>query len=111
MAKYKYGFFMPEDNVFKAKRGLDESVVRIISNIKKEPEWMLDNRLAAYQKFLKMKMPSWGADLSGIDFANIFYYVKASQKTEKNWNDVPADIKTTYDRLGIPEAEKEFMDH
>lgn len=109
MAKYKYGFFMPEDNVFKAKRGLDESVVRIISNIKKEPEWMLDNRLAAYQKFLKMKMPSWGADLSGIDFANIFYYVKASQKTEKNWNDVPADIKTTYDRLGIPEAEKEYL--
>ena len=100
---------MPEDNVFKAKRGLDESVVRIISNIKKEPEWMLDNRLAAYQKFLKMKMPSWGADLSGIDFANIFYYVKASQKTEKNWNDVPADIKTTYDRLGIPEAEKEYL--
>ncbi|PJE67167.1 Fe-S cluster assembly protein SufB, partial [Candidatus Shapirobacteria bacterium CG10_big_fil_rev_8_21_14_0_10_36_6] len=98
-----------EDNVFKAKRGLDESVVRIISNIKKEPEWMLDNRLAAYQKFLKMKMPSWGADLSGIDFANIFYYVKASQKTEKNWNDVPADIKTTYDRLGIPEAEKEYL--
>jgi len=109
MAKYKYGFFMPEDNVFKVKRGLDESVVRIISNIKKEPEWMLDNRLAAYQKFLKMKMPSWGADLSGIDFANIFYYVKASQKTEKNWNDVPADIKTTYDRLGIPEAEKEYL--
>ena len=100
---------MPEDNVFKAKRGLDESVVRIISNIKKEPEWMLDNRLAAYQKFLKMKMPLWGADLSGIDFANIFYYVKASQKTEKNWNDVPADIKTTYDRLGIPEAEKEYL--
>jgi len=109
MAKYKYGFSMPEDNVFKAKRGLDESVVTTISQIKDEPKWMLDNRILAYKKFLDMKMPSWGADLSGIDFANIFYYVKASQKTEKSWDDVPADIKTTYDRLGIPEAEKEYL--
>lgn len=100
---------MPEDNVFKAKRGLDESVVRTISTIKKEPQWMLNNRMKAYEKFLDLKMPNWGADLSGIDFANIFYYVKASAKTEKSWNDVPADIKTTYDRLGIPEAEKEYL--
>ena len=76
---------MPEDNVFKAKRGLDESVVHTISQIKNEPDWMLNNRLKAYEKFVDMKMPSWGADLSGIDFANIFYYVKASQKTEKSW--------------------------
>lgn len=100
---------MPEDNVFKAERGLNEEVVRIISKIKSEPAWMLENRIAAYKKFGEMKMPTWGADLSKIDFANIFYYVKASQKTEKSWDDVPADIKTTYDRLGIPEAEKEYL--
>jgi Fe-S cluster assembly protein SufB len=100
---------MPESNVFKAKRGLNEEVVRTISEIKKEPEWMLNNRLLAYNKFMVMPMPNWGADLSGINFANIFYYVKASQKTEKNWDDVPSDIKTTYDRLGIPEAEKEYL--
>ncbi|MFA7300763.1 MAG: Fe-S cluster assembly protein SufB [Candidatus Shapirobacteria bacterium] len=109
MAKYKYGFSMPEDNVFKAERGLNEEVVRIISKIKEEPEWMLKDRLLAYEKFISMPMPNWGADLSGIDFANIFYYVKASQKMEKSWDDVPKDIKTTYDRLGIPEAEKEYL--
>lgn len=109
MAKYKYGFSMPEDNVFKAKRGLDKEVVSTISAMKKEPEWMTQNRIKAYEKFLEMKMPNWGADLSGIDFANIFYYVKASSKTEKSWNDVPNDIKETYDRLGIPEAEKEYL--
>jgi len=100
---------MPENNVFKAKRGLSEEVVKTISAMKDEPEWMTDNRLKSYKKFLEMKMPKWGADLSGIDFDNIFYYVKASEKTEKNWDDVPADIKTTYDRLGIPEAEKEYL--
>jgi Fe-S cluster assembly protein SufB len=107
--KYKYGFSMPEDNVFKSKRGLDLEVVKTISTMKKEPKWMLDNRIAAFLKFGEIKMPKWGAELSEIDFANIFYYVKASQKTEKNWNDVPSDIKTTYDRLGIPEAEKEYL--
>lgn len=107
--KYKYGFSMPEDNVFKAKRGLNKEVVLTISNIKKEPDWMQKNRLAAYEKFMSMPMPNWGADLSKIDFANIFYYVKASQKMEKSWDDVPSDIKKTYDRLGIPEAEKEYL--
>lgn len=109
LENYKYGFSMPEDNVYKAQRGLNEEVVRTISTMKNEPEWMLNNRLKAYKKFLETKMPSWGADLSEINFANIFYYVKASQKTEKSWDDVPSDIKKTYDLLGIPEAEKDYL--
>lgn len=107
--EYKYGFSMPENHVFKAKRGLSEEVVGIISAMKNEPEWMREYRMAAFEMFNKMPMPSWGPDLSEIDFNNIFYYIKPNQKTEKSWDDVPSDIKTTYDRLGIPEAEKAYL--
>lgn len=107
--RYKYGFSVPEKYVFRAKRGLDEGVVRQISEIKKEPEWMRDYRIEAFGLFLKKSMPDWGADLTGINFEEIYYYVKPNRGVEKNWEDLPPEIKTTYDRLGIPEAEKKYL--
>ena len=105
----KYGFADVEDYVFKAERGLDEKVVRSISAMKGEPEWMLNIRLQAYRNFLDRPMPDWGADLSGIDFANIFYYIKPSAQQEDSWEDVPGYIKDTFNKLGIPEAEQKFL--
>ena len=107
--KEKYGFSVPEDYVFKAKRGLSEEVVREISWMKKEPEWMLKNRLRALSIFRKKPMPNWGADLSVIDFENIFYYLRATDRQSKTWEDLPSDIKATYDKLGVPEAERNFL--
>jgi Fe-S cluster assembly protein SufB len=107
--KEKYGFFVPEEYVFKAKRGLNEDVVREISFMKQEPEWMTKFRLRALQIFNKKAMPTWGADLSVIDFDNIFYYLKAQDKQGKTWDDIPDDIKKTFDRLGVPEAERKFL--
>lgn len=106
---YKYGFSVPEDYVFKAQRGLNEDVVRSISAHKNEPEWMLDFRLKSYQHFLERPMPEWGADLSRIDFDNIYYYIKPTEGQANSWEDLPADIKDTWDRLGIPEAERKFL--
>lgn len=105
----KYGFHVPEDYVFKAKRGLNEAVVREISMLKGEPQWMLDFRLKALEIFNKKPMPNWGADLSGIDFDNIYYYIKPTDHSTKSWDEVPEDIKHTFDRLGIPEAEQKFL--
>ena len=92
-----------------SKKGLSKQVVESISKMKDEPQWMLDFRLRSYDIFMKKQMPTWGADLSKIDFQNIYYYAKASEKTEKNWDDVPEDVKNTFDKLGIPEAEKKFL--
>jgi len=92
-----------------SKKGLTKDTVREISQLKEEPEWMLDFRLRAYDIFMKKPMPQWGGDLNKIDFQNIFYYAKASEKTEKNWDDVPENVKNTFDKLGIPEAEKKFL--
>ena len=92
-----------------SKKGLSKEVVESISKMKEEPQWMLDFRLRSYEIFMKKPMPTWGADLSAIDFQNIYYYAKASEKTEKNWDDVPEDVKNTFDKLGIPEAEKKFL--
>ncbi len=105
----KYGFSDAEDYVFKAERGLNEKIVRSISAMKNEPEWMLDFRLKAYQHFLERPMPDWGADLSEIDFDNIYYYIKPSAQEEDDWEDVPGYIKDTFDKLGIPEAEQKFL--
>ena len=105
----KYGFFDPEKFVFKAKRGLSEDVVKEISWMKGEPEWMLKYRLRALQIFNRKPMPTWGADLSKIDFDNIFYFLRASEKQGKSWDEVPEDVKKTFDRLGIPEAERKFL--
>src|SRR5881394_2188051 len=107
--KEKYGFFVPEDYIFKAKRGLNEEIVKEISWMKGEPEWMTKFRLRSLEIFRKKPMPNWGADLSVIDFENIFYYLKASDKQSKSWEDLPPDIKATYDRLGVPEAERKFL--
>jgi len=92
-----------------SKKGLTKDTVREISNLKDEPEWMLNFRLRAYDVFMKKPMPQWGGDLNKIDFQNIYYYAKASEKTEKNWDDVPENVKNTFDKLGIPEAEKKFL--
>ena len=107
--KEKYGFFDPEKFVFKAKRGLNADVVKEISWMKNEPEWMTKFRLRALQTFEKKEMPTWGADLSVIDFQNIYYYLKSTEKQGKTWDDVPADIKNTFDRLGVPQAERKFL--
>ena len=105
----KYGFSDVEDYVFKAEKGLTEGVIRDMSARKGEPQWMLDIRLKAYQHFLERPMPDWGADLSGIDFSNIYYYIKPSTRQEDNWEDVPSYIKDTFDKLGIPQAEQKFL--
>jgi len=107
--EYQYGFHDPDNYVFKSSRGLSTETVSEISRYKNEPDWMLAFRLRAMQIFLKKPMPTWGADLSDIDFDNIFYYVKPSERTEKSWDDVPDYIKDTFDKLGIPEAERKFL--
>jgi Fe-S cluster assembly protein SufB len=107
--KEKYGFFDAEKYVFKAKRGLSPEVVKEISWMKNEPEWMTKFRLRALQIWEKKEMPTWGADLSTIDFQNIYYYLKSTEKQGKTWDDVPADIKNTFDRLGVPQAERKFL--
>ncbi|RMF27143.1 MAG: Fe-S cluster assembly protein SufB [Chloroflexi bacterium] len=105
----KYGFRVPEDYVFKARKGLDEEIVREISWLKGEPEWMLEFRLKALEIFWRKPMPTWGADLSAIDFDDIYYYIKPVEEQQRSWDDVPDEIKTTFDRLGIPEAERKFL--
>ena len=92
-----------------SKKGLSKETVISISKMKNEPEWMLDFRLRSYEIFMQKPMPTWGGDLSVIDFQNIYYYAKASDKVEKNWDDVPENVKNTFDKLGIPEAEKKFL--
>jgi Fe-S cluster assembly protein SufB len=107
---YQYGFHDPTDKyVFKSRKGLDTDIVRQISALKEEPEWMLEFRLDALETFFNKPMPTWGGDLSQLDFQDIFYYVRASDKQETDWEDVPEDIRRTYDKLGIPEAEKKFL--
>lgn len=106
---YKYGFSVSEKNVFKARKGIDESVVKQISKMKKEPKWMTDYRLQSYKIFLEKPMPLWGADLSKINFDDIYYYIKPINNQAKSWEDLPQEIKTTYDRIGVPEAEKKFL--
>jgi Fe-S cluster assembly protein SufB len=107
--KYNYGFREEENYLFKSKRGLNEEVLRTISAQKNEPEWMLDYRLRSYQAYMAKPMPSWGADLSGIDFDNIFYYIRPIKDKAASWAELPAEIKNTYDRLGIPQVEKDLL--
>lgn len=105
----KYGFHDPEHYVFKTRKGLDHNVVSQISKTKGEPEWMRDFRLRALDIFLKKPMPNWGGDMSGIDFDNIYYYLKPTEDNAQSWDDVPDDVKRTFDKLGIPEAEQKFL--
>lgn len=106
---YKYGFRDPETYVFKSRKGLDRQVVEQISNMKEEPKWMLEFRLRALDHFMKRPMPSWGADLAGLDLDDIYYYVRPTEKQGRSWDEVPETIKQTFDRLGIPEAERRFL--
>lgn len=106
LGSYQYGWRDSDSAGSTAKRGLNEDVVRNISALKDEPEWMLNTRLKALKLYERKPMPTWGADLSGIDFDNIKYFVRSTEKQAQSWDDLPDDIKRTYDRLGIPEAEK-----
>lgn len=106
---YTYGFHKPENYIFKSEKGLDEAVVKSISAHKSEPAWMLERRIMAHTIFGKKKMPMWGADLSTIDFNDIYYYIKPVQNKSATWEDLPLEIRDTYDKIGIPEAEKKFL--
>ena len=107
---YKYGFHDPEDKYnFKSRRGIDAEIVAQISEMKGEPTWMRDFRLKSLAEFESRPMPSWGGDMTDLNFQEMFYYVKASDRQGKTWDDVPDDIRKTYDRLGIPEAEKKYL--
>ncbi len=104
-----FSFRTKNKNVFTAKKGLNRDIIIELSKQKSEPQWMLESRLKAYEIFLSKPMPTWGADLSHIDFDNIHYYVRPQDRTKNRWEDVPAEIKNTFDKLGIPEAEKKFL--
>lgn len=105
----QYDFVDKESVSFRSRKGLDEEVIRQISHFKEEPEWMLEFRLKAYRHFLQRPMPAWGPDLSGLKLDDIYYYVRPSEIDQKNWDDVPESIKTTFDKLGIPEAEQKYL--
>jgi Fe-S cluster assembly protein SufB len=109
LGDYRYGFSDKDVSVFQTHRGLDREVVEQISAMKGEPQWMLDFRLKALDHYLKRPLPTWGADISGLDFDNIFYYVRPMESEGKSWDDVPESIKNTFDKLGIPEAERKFL--
>ena len=105
----QYGFSDPEAPVFKARKGLDAEVVGQISEMKGEPQWMRDYRLKALKIYQSKPVPTWGANLEGLREEDIYYFVKPASEEAKSWEDVPANIKRTFDRLGIPEAEQKFL--
>jgi Fe-S cluster assembly protein SufB len=107
---YQYGFHDRTDRyVFKSRKGIDEQIVRQISEMKSEPAWMTEFRLNALAIFFQKPLPNWGGKLSDLNFQDIFYFVRASEGQERDWSDVPEDIRRTYDRLGIPAAEKKYL--
>src|SRR5918912_476273 len=108
--KEKYGFFDPENYLYKAPKGLGRRIVEEISEYKNEPQWMREFRLKALDHFLARPQPTWGSPmLAEVDFNDIHYFVRASEKASRSWDDVPEDIKNTFDRLGIPQAERKFL--
>jgi len=107
--EYKWGFRDPATHVFKTRKGLDEEIVRQISEQKEEPEWMLDFRLKALKHFEQRPMPTWGGDLTGLNLDEIYFYTRPAEAEGKSWDDVPETIKETFDKLGIPEAEQKFL--
>ncbi|ELK46984.1 Fe-S cluster assembly protein SufB [Halobacillus sp. ACCC02827] len=109
VGEYQYGFHEKDVSIFRTQKGLTKEVVKQISDYKQEPEWMLDFRLKSLEQFYKMPMPQWGGDLSELDFDEITYYVKPSERSERSWDEVPEEIKNTFDRLGIPEAEQKYL--
>jgi Fe-S cluster assembly protein SufB len=109
LGDYKYGFHDDIAPVFKAKKGLNADIVREISYMKNEPKWMTDFRLRSLQIFERKPNPSWGGELGDIDYQDIYYYIKPTEEQGRTWEDVPEQIKNTFDRLGIPEAERKFL--
>ena len=107
--EYKYGFHDEDVSIYNTGKGLTRDTILAISHKKKEPQWMLDFRLRAFEQFESMDIQTWGPDVTNLDFDDYTYYIKPSDKTEKSWEDVPDTIKDTFDKLGIPEAEKEFL--
>ncbi|MGM9971454.1 MAG: Fe-S cluster assembly protein SufB [Anaeroplasmataceae bacterium] len=106
---YKYGFKTETKSVIDSGKGLNEDVIRFISKTKNEPDWMLEFRLKAYEQFLRLENPKWGPDLSGIDFNEYTYYIKSTKNTASDWEEVPQEIKETFDKLGIPESEAKYF--
>ena len=106
---YKYGFHDVEKPFFKARQGLTPEIVEEISWHKNEPDWMRQFRLRSYEKFLKKPLPTWGGYLGDLDFDSIYYYLKPAENQGRTWEDVPTDIKNTFEKLGIPEAERKFL--
>ena len=109
LGTYALGWSDEEDYVFKPRRGLDVDIVREMSFMKKEPEWMLDFRMKSLNRFERRPLPTWGGELGGIDFDNIYYYIKPTEEQVSEWDEVPDSIKNTYERLGIPEAERKYL--
>ncbi len=111
LGKYALGWSDAEDYAFKPQKGLNEEIIREMSRMKNEPEWMLQFRLKAYQRFLRKPVPTWGGGgaLDDIDFDDIYYYIKPSGELTKDWDMVPESIKNTYEKLGIPEAERKYL--
>ncbi len=105
----KYGFSKAENYVFKSRKGLSHEIVEEISQMKGEQQWMRDFRHKSLDAFYKRPVPTWGADLSSIDFDDIYYYIKPTQEAGKTWDDLPAEIKDTFEQLGIPEAERKYL--
>ena len=109
LGRYKLGWSDEEDYVFKPKKGLNTDIVQEMSWMKSEPEWMRNFRMKSLSRFEKRPMPTWGGDMSGIDFDNIYYYIKPTESLADDWDAVPDSIKDTYEKLGIPEAERKYL--
>ncbi len=109
LGKYKLGWSDEEDYVFKPRKGLDETIIREMSGLKNEPQWMLDFRLRAYKIFQRKPMPNWGGDMSQIYFDDIYYYIKPTEGQVDAWEELPDSVKDTYEKLGIPEAERKYL--
>jgi Fe-S cluster assembly protein SufB len=109
IGEYKYGFSDPDVAIYRSKKGFTREIVEEISHQKNEPDWMRKMRLKAYEHAIKRPTPTWGGDLSGLNLEDMYYYVRPSEKTQGSWDDVPDAIKNTFDKLGIPEAERKFL--
>ena len=109
LGKYQLGWSDEEDYVFKPRKGLDEEIIREMSGLKNEPQWMLDFRLRAYKIFQRKPMPNWGGDMSEIYFDDIYYYIKPTEGQVDAWEELPDSVKDTYEKLGIPEAERKYL--
>src|SRR4030067_863995 len=109
LGQYRYGFADPDTSVYRSAKGRAREVVEHISGMKEEPAWMLEYRLKGLEHYLARPLPKWGGDLEQINFDNITYYVRPAEAEGKTWEDVPDAIKATFDKLGIPEAERKFL--